>query len=244
MNDSYPWYDLAVDLFDIGSVKIDTSEGGGFKMKIHETQPDAPRSPIFLNLRTPSNPKPGPLTPEIIRKIGQALWDIAKDKKLVFDGVAGLPNAGLPIAEAFVAAARRDGVKIPLLILGKETTAEKRTITGIRDNGGLAPSIDGHRTIILVLDDLITAGGSKDEGINVFFEAGYMVRDVVVLVDREQGGAEYLQGRGITLHAKSTLAQIVSDLGMTDVARISKQDRGIVLSYLDTQKYRGKEKAA
>jgi len=235
---------LFAKIYDIKGVKVDTSEGGGYKMKIHETQPDTPRSPIFLDLRTHDNPKPGPLTPEIIGEIGQILWDIAKDKKLVFDGVAGLPNAGLPIAEAFVAAAKRDGVEIPLLILGKETTTEKRTITGIKNNGGLAPTIDGRQTIVLVLDDLITAGGSKDEGINVLIGAGYRVIDVLVLVDREQGGAEYLQDRGIALNAACTLAEVVTELARPYIEKIPPKDKDIVLAYLDSQKYHGKEKAA
>ena len=38
----------------------------GFRLKLHEKTPLAPLSPIYLNLRTPDNPKPGPLTLEIV----------------------------------------------------------------------------------------------------------------------------------------------------------------------------------
>ncbi len=48
---------LAEDLFAGKVVQVDTKEG--FKLKLHETNPDEPRSPIFLNIRTPNNPKPG-----------------------------------------------------------------------------------------------------------------------------------------------------------------------------------------
>ena len=39
-----------------------------------------------------------------------------------------------------------------------------------------------------------------------------MIEDVVVLIDREQGGAEGLQRRGYRLHAALTLSQVVDIL--------------------------------
>ena len=59
----------------------------------------------------------------------------------------------------------------------------------------------------MVLDDLITTGGSKIEAIAPLAEAGLVVKDVVVLVDREQGGAEELAARGLRLHAALTLGR-------------------------------------
>ncbi len=233
---------LPARLFDAGAVKIDTK--GGFKLKIHETQPQAPLSPIYLNLRTPDNPKPGPLTPQLVGEIGAALWCLARRQYLPFDGVAGLPNAGTPLAYAFAVAAKRCGMEIPLLVLGKETSAEKRAIAGIKSDGGLPPVRGRDTTTVLVVDDLITAGGSKDEGIGVLTKAGYRVRDVVVLVDREQGGADYLRKRGFGLHAAFTLAGIVDELARAGEKRISHGDGKTVLEYLARERYAGTQRAA
>ena len=53
----------------------------------------------------------------------------------------------------------------------------------------------------LIIDDLITTGESKFETIEPFQEAGLKVTDIVVLVDREQGGAKILEEKGYRLHS-------------------------------------------
>jgi len=59
--------------------------------------------------------------------------------------------------------------------------------------------------VALVVDDLITRGDSKLEAIAPLEEAGLSVHDVVVLIDREQGGADDLSRRGYKLHARAAL---------------------------------------
>ena len=57
---------LAQLLFKVGAIKF-----GAFKLKLHEKDPDAPLSPIYLNLRTDRHPEnPGPLTDEMMNLIG------------------------------------------------------------------------------------------------------------------------------------------------------------------------------
>ena len=53
--------DFALRLHEIGAVKIDTRLDGGFKLKLHEKNPDAPLSPFYLNIRMQGH-KDGPLT--------------------------------------------------------------------------------------------------------------------------------------------------------------------------------------
>jgi uridine monophosphate synthetase len=61
----------------------------------------------------------------------------------------------------------------------------------------------------VVIDDLATTGGTKIESIEKLTEAGLIVRDVVVLIDREQGAAELLSDAGYRLHAVVTLRQLL-----------------------------------
>ncbi len=52
---------------------------------------------------------------------------------------------------------------------------------------------------VLVLDDLITGGGSVVQTAEFLREAGLLVSDAVVLVDRQQGGRQRLKQHGVSL---------------------------------------------
>jgi uridine monophosphate synthetase len=80
------------------------------------------------------------------------------------------------------------------------------------------------------VDDLITRGDSKLEAIAPLEAAGLTVHDVLVLIDREQGGAEDLARRGYRLHALLRLAQILDEL--QESARITPAQHVQVLRHL------------
>jgi len=61
----------------------------------------------------------------------------------------------------------------------------------------------------VVIDDLTTTGETKIESIEKLTSAGLAVRDIVVLIDREQGAAELLAGAGYQLHSVATLSQLL-----------------------------------
>jgi uridine monophosphate synthetase len=83
---------------------------------------------------------------------------------------------------------------------------------------------------VALLDDLISSGGSKLEAIAPLEEEGLVVRDVVVLIDREQGGREDLAAKGYTLHAAVTLRQLVDALEAE--ARLTADEAQRVRDYL------------
>jgi uridine monophosphate synthetase len=61
----------------------------------------------------------------------------------------------------------------------------------------------------VVLDDLITTGGSKIEGIEKLVDGGLVVEDVVVLIDRDSGGRELMAENGYRLHSVLTLPDML-----------------------------------
>jgi len=212
---------LALALYDIGCFqdKKQSQASRGFLLKLHEENPDAPRSPFYLNLRTKDNPKPGPLTPELVAAIGRELWNLARDQRVhSADRVAGVPNAGDPLA-----AALSEVSGLPLLHLGKKEHADGRRVSTVE--GDVIEEQD-----VLLVDDLITTAASKLEAITVLEQRGLGIRAVLVLVDREQGGADELLDHSVPFHALFTLTELL-DLYVAE-GRISREERKEITAYI------------
>jgi orotate phosphoribosyltransferase len=75
-----------------------------------------------------------------------------------------------------------------------------RTIDGVYREGQTA----------LLIDDLITRADSKIESARVLTENGLRVKDIAVLVDREQGGAQAVGEIGIACHVAFGLKELLS----------------------------------
>lgn len=211
---------LARRLYDDGAVKF-----GSFRLKLHETNPSAPLSPIYLNLRTANNPKPGPLSPVVVDQIGLSLYRLVDEHALDFTHVVGVPRAGDLFAEAFVEMAERMEKKLfHLLHLNKEGDGEKRHM-GSQVIGSYEP---GNR--VLLVDDLVTKADSKLEAITTLEKVGLIVAGVVVLVDRKQGGAQQLHEADYPVLAAFTLSGLVDFYH--EIGYIDQQRKQAVLNYL------------
>jgi len=187
---------LALALWNVGAVmdRGRSPESKGFRLKLHETNPDAPLSPIYLHLRVPEN-KGGPLTPEIVALAAKLMFAELTAARINFNALAGIPEAGNPFAEAMH---RLCHSSVRLFELVKSQVGDQRQIVGIK---GDVVSITGYSSPVfgkwsVLVDDLITAGHSKEEAIRVVENRGSAVVAIVVLVDREQGGLEELRKDG------------------------------------------------
>lgn len=162
---------------------------GAFRLKLHEREPDAPLAPIYLNMRVLQS------SPDALDAIAAALAELIAARGLAFARYAGIPMAATPLVAVLSHLTR-----VPMI-----TPREPKT-------HGLPGTIDGDYTsgeTVLVIDDLVTHAESKLEAIRVLEEAGLRVRDVAVLVDREQGGPAQLAAAGYTLHAALSLSQLL-----------------------------------
>ncbi len=146
------------------------------------------KSPIYIDLRQIIT------YPKLLEKIGQAYLPILKDLK--FDRIAGLPYAAIPIATAISLAGN-----YPMIYPRKEAKSygTKAEIEGEYPAGETA----------VIIDDLATTGGSKFEAIEKLTGAGLVVKDVVVLVDRQSGAKESLAQAGYSMHAVLTIGQLL-----------------------------------
>ncbi len=147
------------------------------------------RSPVYLDLRLLVS------FPATLRQVAQAYAQILQP--LSFDLLAAYPYAALPIGTAIALE-----MNVPLIYPRKEI---KTYGTGKRIEGRWQA---GQRAVLI--EDLVTSGDSILQAIETLHAAGLLVRDVVVLIDREQGGRAALQARGCELHAIMTLTQVMS----------------------------------
>jgi len=166
-------------------------------------------SPIYIDLRLLVS------HPQLLSQVARILADVARD--LDFDRIAAIPYAALPIGVAMAMELDR-----PMIYPRREVKEHgtRRPIEGAFEAGEKA----------LLVDDLITRGGSKVEAIKTLQAADLVVEDVVVLIDREQGGGEDLAEQGYRLLAALTLTQLLDALEASE--RITERQRSDVLSYL------------
>jgi len=164
-------------------------------------------SPFYIDLRVVIS------FPDVLEQIGALM--AAEVGRCGGERVGGIPYAGLPLAVAASLAGR-----IPLIYPRRE---EKGYGTRRRIEGQFKP---GERVVLI--DDIITDGASKLEAIQPLEEAGLVVKDLVILVDREQGGRELLAARGYALHAVLTISECFDEglragLAPADLIRRSRE---------------------
>ncbi len=141
------------------------------------------RSPYYIDLRlTISSPITMDWIANALTRI--VLNEIGKDK---VDKILGVPTAGVPFATMV-----SQKLGIPLIYYRQA-----------RKEHGVRKKIEGtlsRNDRVLIVDDLITTGESVIEAAEVVRDQGGVVNELVVLLDREQGGKERLRTSRIEPH--------------------------------------------
>lgn len=126
------------------------------------------------------NCKPTTLDPEGMNLIGTILFDMLKDSEITAAG--GLTLGADPIANALSVISYQKGKPIKSFIVRKDAK-DHGTKSAIE--GNIRP---GEKVVII--DDVITTGGSTITAIEQARDAGLIVDKVITLIDREEGGKE------------------------------------------------------
>jgi orotate phosphoribosyltransferase len=116
------------------------------------------------------------------------------------DAIGGLTMGADPVAYAIAAASAASGPAIDAFSVRKEAKAHG---TGQQIEGNFRP---GAR--VVVVEDVITSGGSAEKAIAAVTAAGGEVLGVLAVVDREQGGKAKLEAAGHAVVALTTSSQL------------------------------------
>ncbi len=167
------------------------------------------QSSYYLDLRViPSYPEVFALAIEAYREMAEQVG--VKN----FDVVAGVATAGVAISSplAFV-------LKKPMVYVRREEKGHGlgRTVEGASHPGWRA----------LVVDDLVTTGGSIISAVEALRKGGCVVKEAAVLVDRLEGGKANLEAIGVRLNACVDVNELVEVLFQGK--RITKRDYEAVL---------------
>lgn len=203
---------LAQALFDLGAFTF-----GDFTIGRSTVN-----SPVYVNPRLLIS------HPEMLRRVArlidrevQTAMSHKRDPIEPFDLVAGVPFGGLHLSTAYALL-----TNTPMIYARQPGSSSAGVLNGHGIEGRFSP---GQR--VLLIDDLITTGGSVLQTSAILEEAGLVVKDAVVLIDREQGAAERLRHHGCSLLSIITLRAMLTYY--VNTGRISDEDFERCMAYLE-----------
>jgi uridine monophosphate synthetase len=238
--------ELIKKLYDIGAIKL-----GDFTLK------SGKKSPYYIDLRIlPSFPT---VLKEVGEVMGKMIMNLPeKPTRLCGIPAAGLAIAnaiamqtGLPVVYTRKEPIVYKELTILLRNLIKENKCRSAEIPGIEKavriieewrglkTHGIARYVDGeikNGDRIGIVDDLITTGESKIENAElVKLEAKRMnikvdILGIYVLLDREEGGREFLEGKGLSLFSTFTISEVMKYLYEVGLLEDSKYN--LLINYI------------
>ena len=180
-----------------GLIKTECFRVGEFTLK------SGKKSPFYIDLRRVSS------NAALLAQVAKGYAELIRDKE--YDRIAGIPVAALPLATAV---SLETGIPLiyPRMTMKAHGTGNR--IEGVYKKGEK----------VLLLDDLITTGKSKVEAIEILREAGLVVTELAVLLERGVQGRKDMDAAGIALHSYAHVSELLKpchELGLIDEAQLN-----------------------
>ncbi|MDJ0631799.1 MAG: orotate phosphoribosyltransferase [Xenococcaceae cyanobacterium MO_188.B29] len=130
--------------------------------------------------------------------IGRLLFSLLPENT---QAVAGLTLGADPLVSAVSVVSAYENKSIPALIIRKEPKGHgtKAYLEG--------PTLEPGARVV-VLEDVVTTGRSAMLAVERLQAAGYHVEQIMALVDRQQGGAELYQSKGLKFQSLFSIAEL------------------------------------
>ncbi len=176
----------ALMLFDCGAIQF-----GQFRLKLHETNPEAPLSPIYINLSVLRSD---------IDALSMACGVYSDMLAEAYPGRQPDYLADIPTAATYFVVPLCLEIRIPIIT----PKVDKKT-------HGVADAIEGKFIAgreVALFDDVVTQGQTTIEAANILKNAGLIVKNIFVLVDREQGGRKELATAGYKLWSYIKISEL------------------------------------
>jgi uridine monophosphate synthetase len=174
--------DVIVEMFEIGAIQ--------FKQI---TLKSGLKSPYYNDLRMLSS------YPKLLGKVARLMEETIKRDGLEPDILVGIALAGVPLSTAL---SLHTGIPGGYVRAERKEHGTKKMVEGVWAEGATA----------LLVDDVVSDGASKIDVIGHLQDAGLQIRDIVILVDRGQGGPQVMARHGLTCHAVITMNDVLDIL--------------------------------
>lgn len=182
---------------------------GQFRLKLHETNPEAPLSPFYFNFRLLRS------YPRSARRVAQIL--AGATSSFAFDLLGDVPTAATPL------------VTLMMDIMGIPMISPRKGTKGYGSGAEIDGVFEAGQRVLLV-DDLITSGGSKDEAVGKLERAQLKAAGLLVVLDREQGGSDHMAELGLPFKALVSLTPLLEHYRSTGA--ISGEQHASMVEYL------------
>lgn len=151
------------------------------------------KSPFYIDMRLI------PSFPNLFNEVCDMYVQLIGNEISEVDRIVGVPTAGLLFATLV-----SHKLGLPLIYVRKEqkTHGRGKMVEGVLEQGNK----------VVIIDDLITTGGSLIKSIKNIREEDGIVEDVAVFLDREQGGAKKLSEIGVRLHSILRITELIEYL--------------------------------